>query len=284
MCWGKTHLGLIVEPYLSRQLELCHDIELNPGPRSSFPRSSRAQSRGSSRSQSLQAKRENLTSSTSDCSILNQAPPSEDQRLDHLENEVKSLANILANLDTSVLELKDVIQDMRPAYNQALQVLATSNVPPASAKNNLVFHGIPPEPLEIQMEGEPEFCRDVMETRVKQVFREHLRISRDIPITQVYRIEMPNANPEEIKPIVVGFRSSKDKENILRHANLLRKANIYITEDTTGKKSMVASPKKRVPSRTLKNQAETDHLSSCNSDYAPSSHSGTSSGGSAFAD
>lgn len=200
------------------------------------------------------------------------------------ENEVKNLANILSNLDTSVLELRDVIQDMKPAYNQALQVLAASNVAPASAKNNLVFHGIPPEPLEIQMEGEPEFCRDVMETRVKQVFREHLRISRDIPITQIYRIEMPNANPEEIKPIVVGFRSSKDKENILRHANLLRKANIYITEDTTGKKSLAASPKKRNPSRTQKNQAESDHLSSCNSDYAPSSHSGTSSGGSAFAD
>ncbi len=35
------------------------------------------------------------------------------------------------------------------------------------------------------MESEPEFCRDVLETRIKMVFREHLRISRDMPFTQV---------------------------------------------------------------------------------------------------
>ena len=34
------------------------------------------------------------------------------------------------------------------------------------------------------MESEPEFCRDVIETRVKEVFREHLKISRDMPFTQ----------------------------------------------------------------------------------------------------
>jgi hypothetical protein len=81
-----------------------------------------------------------------------------------------------------------------------------------------VFHGIEPEPLEKQMEGEPEFCRDVIETRVKQVFREHLRISREMPFTQVYRIEMPNAAEDEVRPIVVGFRSSRDRDNILRCA------------------------------------------------------------------
>ncbi len=48
-----------------------------------------------------------------------------------------------------------------------------------------VFHGIAPDALELQMESEPEFCRDVLETRIKMVFREHLRISRDMPLTQV---------------------------------------------------------------------------------------------------
>ncbi len=80
-----------------------------------------------------------------------------------------------------------------------------------------MFHGIEPEPLELQMECEPEFCRDVLETRVKQVFREHLRISRDMPFTQVYRIDMPNAAEDEVRPIVVGFRSGRDKDNILRY-------------------------------------------------------------------
>ena len=48
-----------------------------------------------------------------------------------------------------------------------------------------MFHNIAPDPLELQMESEPEFCRDVLETRIKMVFREHLRISRDMPLTQV---------------------------------------------------------------------------------------------------
>lgn len=55
-----------------------------------------------------------------------------------------------------------------------------------------VFHGIAPDPLEIQMEAEPEFCRDVLETRIKMVFREHLRISRDMPLTQVRKYRQPS--------------------------------------------------------------------------------------------
>ena len=69
----------------------------------------------------------------------------------------------------------------------------------------------------IQMESEPEFCRDVIETRVKEVFREHLKISRDMPFTQVYRMEMPNAGEGDVvRPIVVAFRSARDRDNILR--------------------------------------------------------------------
>ena len=66
------------------------------------------------------------------------------------------------------------------------------------------------------MESEPEFCRDVIETRVKEVFREHLKISRDMPFTQVYRMDMPNAAEGDVRPIVVGFRSARDRDNILR--------------------------------------------------------------------
>ena len=70
--------------------------------------------------------------------------------------------------------------------------------------------------IDLQMESEPEFCRDVIETRVKEVFREHLKISRDMPFTQVYRMDMPNAAQDDIRPIVVGFRSARDRDNILR--------------------------------------------------------------------
>ena len=111
-----------------------------------------------------------------------------------------------------------------------------------------MFYGIEPEPLERQMEAEPEFCRDILETRIKGVFRDVLKISRDIPFTHVYRFTVGNADKEEvllishvnqrciekffiyvayketsssinfqIRPIVAGFKSVRDKENILRH-------------------------------------------------------------------
>jgi hypothetical protein len=48
------------------------------------------------------------------------------------------------------------------------------------------------------MEAEPEFCRDILETRIKTVFREVLKISRDIPFTHVYRFTMGNADADEV--------------------------------------------------------------------------------------
>ena len=65
-------------------------------------------------------------------------------------------------------------------------------------QNNLVFYGIEPEPLEKQMEAEPEFCRDILETRIKGVFREVLKISRDIPFTHVYRFTVGNSDKDEV--------------------------------------------------------------------------------------
>ena len=102
------------------------------------------------------------------------------------------MRQLMENLDASVATLITAIEDMKPAYQHALRVLSTSGSnadggPGNAQKNNLVFYGLPPEPLERQMEAEPEFCRDILETRIKTVFREHLKISRDIPFTHVYR-------------------------------------------------------------------------------------------------
>ena len=35
------------------------------------------------------------------------------------------------------------------------------------------------------MAEEPDFCRDIMETRIKGILKEHLKISRDITFMQV---------------------------------------------------------------------------------------------------
>ncbi len=218
------------------------------------------------------------------------------------EREILSLQTLLTTLDSSVSELKSSLDQMRPAYHQALEVLATERANAQSgggaARNSLVFHGITPDPLEEQMEGDPEFCRDALETRIKMVFREHLRISREMPLTHIYRVDLPEhaikSNRKNVKPLVVGSKSLKDKDSILTHTNLLKKEGIFVTEDTTGKKAYVpTSPVKR---NATKNKTKisksggsgndlmesanvllSDHMSSCNSDYAPSSHSGNSS-------
>ena len=69
-------------------------------------------------------------------------------------------------------------------------------------KNNLVFHGIEPDKMEkdmamvckiyfwvgfslISASQEPDFCRDILETRIKMLLREHLKISRDISFFKV---------------------------------------------------------------------------------------------------
>jgi len=99
---------------------------------------------------------------------------------------MQGLQTLMTNLDATLLDLKGTVEGMRPAYNQALQLISTLNASSSPGqKNNLVFYGVDPDPLELQMESEPEFCRDVLETRIKMVFREHLHISRDMPFTQV---------------------------------------------------------------------------------------------------
>ena len=51
------------------------------------------------------------------------------------------------------------------------------------------------------MEQEPEFCRDILETRIKLLFREYLKIARDIPFTHIYRFTTANADPNEVQAV-----------------------------------------------------------------------------------
>ena len=99
--------------------------------------------------------------------------------------------------------LMECIEDMKPAYVHAMKLMNTANQPTADQKNNLVFYGLEPEPLEVQMEKEPEFCRDILETRIKMIFRETLKISRDIPFVTVYRFTTANADPDEVSVIMI---------------------------------------------------------------------------------
>ena len=117
------------------------------------------------------------------------------------EQDFEDMQNLISNLDTSMNTLLTTLEDMKPAYVHAMKLMNTANKQSRTdQKNNLIFYGLNPEPLEIQMEKEPEFCRDILETRIKMIFREYLKISRDIPFVTVYRFinTTVNANPDEV--------------------------------------------------------------------------------------
>ena len=163
------------------------------------------------------------------------------------ERDLNDVETLLKSLDTSMHTLLETIETMKPAYLHAMKLMSSSGSSSNNQdqKNNLIFHGLAPEPLELQMEKEPEFCRDILETRVKLIFRETLKISRDIPFSTVYRFTTANPDPNEVRPIVACFRSLRDKENILRHANSskqLKQKGVYVTEDFSNKNK----PKKKV--------------------------------------
>ena len=40
------------------------------------------------------------------------------------------------------------------------------------------------EHFQTDMAAEPDFCRDILETRIKGILKEHLKISRDISFLQ----------------------------------------------------------------------------------------------------
>ncbi|XP_023336885.1 uncharacterized protein LOC111707929 [Eurytemora carolleeae] len=233
-----------------RALEKANDVEKNPGPKSPKKDVS-LQTRRSSRSRSISVQRKpsevvNVTpcSATVDLketvndnprrdSALSTASTGKEQdKISRLESEIALLQVTLEGIDNNVLKLQSSVDQLRPIYNDAK--LALGSITSQQQKNNLVFYGIAPDPLEIDMMSEPDFCRDILETRIKGILREHLKISRDIPFHQVARIH--SARPVNgVQPIVACFANWKDKENILRQGKLLKGAGINITEDISNK-------------------------------------------------
>ena len=67
------------------------------------------------------------------------------------EQELENVQNLLSNLDRSMGNLMDKIEEMKPAYLHAMKLLSQANPPSAAQKNNLVFYGLAPEPLEVQV-------------------------------------------------------------------------------------------------------------------------------------
>jgi hypothetical protein len=206
---GRTSVN-IHQPFVARKLEACNDVELNPGPRSESVSSPTKTKKVNNRNNSTSSRMNTGSSQESNTptAVSNVLPVANVNRVERLgkspqsyvfyyvillnndvsEQELVNVQTMMSNLDTSMITLLETIETMKPAYVHAMRLMSTAQQPTADQKNNLVFYGLAPDPLEVQMEKEPEFCRDILETRVKMIFRENLKISRDIPFITVYRL------------------------------------------------------------------------------------------------
>ena len=68
-------------------------------------------------------------------------------KVKHLEAEIESLQSQLQSVDQNVEKLLNSIETLRPLYNQAKEAL--NSLSNQHQKNNLVFHGIKPDKLEV---------------------------------------------------------------------------------------------------------------------------------------
>ena len=71
----------------------------------------------------------------------------DDGKMKHLESEIETLQSQLLNVDQNVEKLLNSIETLRPLYNQAKEAL--NSLSNQHQKNNLVFHGIKPDKLEV---------------------------------------------------------------------------------------------------------------------------------------
>ena len=126
--------------------------------------------------------------------------------------EVDSLGNKSSDTSSKVADIENSIDEI----NEKLWELDKS------WRNNLVFYGVRSEAIDEHP--------SVTETKVREVIRLRMHITRDVPMSRVRRT--PNG-PEVrgCKPITVCFEKYSDKDEILRKAKLLTGTSIYVGED-----------------------------------------------------
>ena len=64
-----------------------------------------------------------------------------------MERELASLQLTLTGVDKNVAKLQKHVEQLRPVYTEAKMALGSASS--QQQKNNLVFHGIEPDPLEV---------------------------------------------------------------------------------------------------------------------------------------
>lgn len=170
--------------FIHLKLMLSNDVEKNPGPKS--PNKKPDPLRKSKIKRSKSSVRDSGLSSASSASpsipddalsrkledvntdneairtpdIFNEEVVSklDDGNTKHLESEIKTLQSQLLSVDQNVEKLLNSIETLRPLYNQAKEAL--NSLSNQHQKNNLVFHGIKPDKLEVLKNNDNEMLNE----------------------------------------------------------------------------------------------------------------------------
>ena len=121
----------------------------------------------------------------------------------------KSSSRFKKTLNVSISVLLISIQNLQGIKNQMNELVCVYDdlqdrlyEIDRSWQNNLVFHGIKPDP------GGVHESMDCLESKIKGVLRTNLNIGREIPIVRLQRI-FNGSDVRGYKPVVVNFQVNK---------------------------------------------------------------------------
>ncbi|XP_023325625.1 uncharacterized protein LOC111699245 [Eurytemora carolleeae] len=122
------------------------------------------------------------------------------------------------DMDTEYTRLKERMETMNQMLDEVQEKLYEFE---QNKKNNLIFHGVLAEHPETS---------DSLNQKVAHIIKSNISIKREIPISKASRV-FTGPDVRGTRPVLVTFESFKDRDEVLRKARMLKKANIHVEED-----------------------------------------------------
>ena len=144
------------------------------------------------------------------------------QRIENLEavchEEKTELGETMFRLEETVQQLNNKVERVANALENVQEKMYDFE---ANKKNNLIFYGIP------NAEHETE---NNLIVKVKEVIKLNMKVRRELVITTASRMF---TGPEVMgcRPVLVTFEEFKDREEVLKKSQCIKKPTISVTED-----------------------------------------------------
>jgi len=147
-----------------------------------------------------------------------------------VRNEVSRLREDISRLGTRVNNISQKVEENESKYEQFLDSMIGPQNSKTDVRKHLVFYGVELDDVRLELIKYKEYCSDILEARLRSVLFEQLNITRDIPMTKVYRLESGGTDIRN-KPIVASLTNQADKWEILCLARVTKLSGVKITED-----------------------------------------------------